>query len=63
MTNVMVLTVAALAAQAFLKTRSSVHARLITRGHDLVGIGFGADLKIKNKIKKNVCLIFRFFFK
>lgn len=37
-----VLTVAALAAESFLKACCPVHARLAAWNHDLVGVGFGA---------------------
>lgn len=37
-----ILTTAALTAQSFLEASGPVHARLVTRSHDLVGVGFGA---------------------
>lgn len=46
------LTVAALAAQPFLETCCPIHARLVARGRDLVGVGLGADGQEGNKAIK-----------
>lgn len=41
---------AAFTAEAFLVPSRSINARFVTRGHDLVGVGFGADRQKYRKV-------------